>query len=239
MPLPHIQNIEAGYNRYDPMMGSIFQVQFSVPNAVFGKLSDSNAMVNLLGEQVTDISGLDAINKTTAAGSQKFLGVDVSFLNPTLDSTYCEFTVNLNLNLRNTTDAYVLRVFKLWSKLNYDMQSGARTLKTDYVCDFLNIYEANRNGYIWRKISFWDVLLVGVTGLDTLDYTATEARKLQCVFRSDYWDEELSTGLDGTEITLSPENIGEGSNTQPYYEGDYYGRKATSRNDGNGASGRS
>ena len=125
MPLPHLMNVEAGYNRYDPMMGSIFQIEFTVPNALVDAYSgqDINAELKLLSQQVTDVSGLDALQKTVAAGSQKFLGVDVSFLNATLDTTVADITVNLNLNLRNTTDAYVLRVFKLWSKLNYDLQS--------------------------------------------------------------------------------------------------------------------
>ena len=198
MPLPHIKNTEAGNNKFDPMMGSIFEIVFTVPAAMNAALGDVNKELTILTQQVTDVSGLDALQKTVAAGSQKFLGVDVSFLNPVLDNTYAEITVNLNLNLRNTIDAYVLRVFKLWSKLGYDLQSGARTLKKDYVADSLVVLEANRNGVIWRKATFKDVMLVGVTGLDTLDYTNNEARKLQCVFRSDYWDEELASDLDLT-----------------------------------------
>ena len=233
MPLPHLMNVEAGYNRYDPMMGSIFQIEFTVPNALVDAYSgqDINAELKLLSQQVTDVSGLDALQKTVAAGSQKFLGVDVSFLNATLDTTVADITVNLNLNLRNTTDAYVLRVFKLWSKLNYDLQSGARTLKKDYVCDSMVIYEANRNGVIWRKATFKDVMLTGVTGLETLDYTSNEARKLQCIFRSDYWDEELGTGLDGAqngEVAISQGDPRDFYHEKTYlYDSDYYGIRAT------------
>jgi len=189
--LPHIQNVKAGAGRFDPMISSVFRVQFLLPEMVKSVIGDDDELI--LSEQVTDITGLDALQKTVAAGQQKFLGVDVSFLNPVLDNTYAELTVNLNLNLRSVTDAYVLRVFKLWSKAGYDILSGARTLKNQY-CGSMIVYEANRNGIVWRKASFYDVMLTGVTGIDGLDYTQNEARKLTCTFRSDYWDEEIGGG---------------------------------------------
>ena len=201
MPLPHIQNVTAGREYYDPMMGSIFEVVFELPQLVKTGLqtlgiSDVESEIRLLTQQVTDISGLDALQKTVSPGQQKFLGVDVSFLNPALDNTYAELTVNLNLNLRNVTDAYVLRVFKLWGKLGYDLQSGTRTLKREYVAPYLKVLEANRNGVIWRIATFRDVLLTGITNIDNLDYTQNEARKLTCTFRSDYWDEEIGGGYN-------------------------------------------
>lgn len=223
MPLPHINNVDAGHNRYDPMMGSVFQIDFTVPAALSTYVNED--YVRLLTQQVTDVSGLDALQKTVQAGSQKFLGVDVSFLNTSLDNTYADITVNLNLNLKDTTDAYVLRIFKLWSKLNYDLQSGARTLKMDYVAPTMTIYEANRNGFIWRKATFKDVLLTGVTGLETLDYTSNEARKLQCVFRSDYWDEEYASDWNGNAAAdLEPSNVGEVPSDYPF-DSEFFGRR--------------
>lgn len=187
--LPHITNVSAGINKWDPMYQSVFEVYFSLPSAIASEFADTEA---ILTEQVTDVSGLDALQKTVQAGSQKFLGVDVSFLNTSLDNTYAELTINLNLNLREANDAYVLKVFKAWSKLGYDLADGTRTLKKDYVGDNLRIAEANRDGTIWRSFIFHDILLINVTGLDTLDYTNNEARKLSVQFRADYWDEDLS-----------------------------------------------
>lgn len=187
--LPHITNVSAGINKWDPMYQSVFEVYFSLPKAIASEFADTEA---ILTEQVTDVSGLDALQKTVQAGSQKFLGVDVSFLNTSLDNTYAELTINLNLNLREANDAYVLKVFKAWSKLGYDLADGTRTLKKDYVGDNLRIAEANRDGTIWRSFIFHDILLINVTGLDTLDYTNNEARKLSVQFRADYWDEDLS-----------------------------------------------
>jgi len=83
--LPHIKNTQAGNNFYDPMHSAIYEVYFTLPNALRSTFKDDEAV---LTEQVFSVSGLDALQKTVQAGSQRFFGVDVSFLNPTLESTY-------------------------------------------------------------------------------------------------------------------------------------------------------
>lgn len=161
--LPHIKNTQAGNNYYDPMHSAIFEVYFTLPVGIQDKFKDDEA---ILTEQVVSVAGLDALQKTVQAGSQKFFGVDVSYLNPTLETTYAELTVTFNLNLRNATDAYVLKVFKAWAKMGYDLDDGTRTLMADYVADNLRISEANRDGTIWRSYIFHKVM---VTNLHTTD----------------------------------------------------------------------
>lgn len=191
---PQLRNAAAGRHYYDPMHASIFEVTFSVPAAISAEFGNDEYL-QLLGEQVTTVSGLDALQKTAAAGEQKFFGASSSYLNPTLDNTYAEITVEFNLNIRNTTDAYVLRVFKEWAKLGYDLGTGERRLMKDYVANNLIIKEANRDGTVWRNVEFQKVMLTSVTGLDALDYTNNEARKLTVVFRSDIWNEQIEKGI--------------------------------------------
>ena len=187
--LPHIKNTQAGNNYYDPMHSSVFEVYFTLPTAIQDKFKEDEA---ILTEQVVSVSGLDALQKTVQAGSQKFLGVDVSYLNPTLETTYAELEIVFNLNIRNATDAYVLKLFKAWEKLGYDLSDGTRTLMADYVADNLRISEANRDGTVFRSYIFHKVLLTNVTGIDTLNYTDNEARTLTVQFRADWWDEDLA-----------------------------------------------
>jgi hypothetical protein len=186
--LPHIQQVTAGRELYDPMHQSIFEVSFELPDAIAQKFASD---VEILTEQVTAVSGLDALQKTVQAGQQKFLGVDVSFLNPVLDNTRAEFTITLNLNLRNAKDAYVLKVFKAWGKLGYDLSDGTRTLMKDYVANNLTINEANRDGTIWRSFIFHKVMLTNMEGLNELSYENNDARQITVSFVSDYWDEDL------------------------------------------------
>ena len=206
--LPHIKNIKSGYEYYDPVHNSIFEVNFTVPSALQKVFTQSSpdGIVHLLSEQVTEVSGLEALQKTTAAGSQKFHGVDVSFLNPTLDNTFADITVKFNLNLRKITDNFVLRLFKEWARVSYDLMTGARSLKADYVAQSMTIAEANRDGTIWRAYSFKDIMVTNIQGLQSLNYTSSEPQSLDVTFRSDYWEEVLATG-DTTGYGDIPQSV--------------------------------
>lgn len=185
--VPHVRSVKAGSNYYDPVNTAVFEVEFEFPGLITGKIGVDD--VKILTEQVTNVGGLDNLLKTPAAGQQKFFGADVSYLNPTLDNTYAEITIDFNLNLRNVTDNYVLDAFMQWRNLNYNLGNGARYLKKDYVAPFIEIKMANRDGTVWRVVKLWDVMLINITGLDGLDITTNESPKLQCTFRSDYWDD--------------------------------------------------
>ena len=196
--LPHIKNVKAGMGRWDPMHQSIFEIAFTVPEALADK-GITGEELEILTQQVVSVSGLDALQKVAGANSQKFLGVDVSFLNPTLESTTAELTVVFNLNLRDVTDAYVLKLFKEWGRLSYDIGNGKRSLKKDYVCESMHISEANRDGTVWREVIFKDVFITSLAGLETLDYTSSEARQLTVTFRADYWEEKTDNYEIGTD----------------------------------------
>ena len=110
-----------------------------------------------------------------------------------------DISITFNLNLRDGNDAYVLRLFKEWGRLSYDIGNGKRSLKKDYVCDTMHISEANRDGTVWREVIFKDVFITGLSNLDTLDYTSSEARQLTVTFRADYWEEKTSNYEIGTD----------------------------------------
>jgi hypothetical protein len=207
--LPHINNMHAGFNHWDPVHNSIFDVTFTVPQALLGG-GFSQEEVHLLQEQVTEVSGLEALQKTTAAGEQKFHGVTVSFLNPTLDTTAADITIKFNLNLKNVTDNYVLRLFKEWARLSYDLHNGTRALKANYVAESLTIAEANRDGTIWRAYAFHDVMVTAIAGLGTLNYVSNEAQSLDVTFRSDWWEEILATGADKSASAWVDQTNGRG-----------------------------
>jgi hypothetical protein len=172
----------------DPVHRSVFEVYFTLPPAIQQEFKQEEA---LLTEQVTNVTGLDALQKTPGVGEQKFFGVVSSFANPTFESTAADIEMQLNLNLRNVTDNFVLKVFKAWANLNYDLSDGTRTIKMDYIADNLRVAEANRNGEVWRSYIFHNLILNKVEGLNELDYTNNEAAKLTVGFRSDYWDDDM------------------------------------------------
>lgn len=187
--LPHIRNVQSGINKYDPNHKSIYEVYFTLPAAIQSEFKEDEAT---LTEQVTQVQGLDILQKTTPAGEQKFFGVTVSYLNPVLDTTAADLTIVFNLNLRNVTDNFVLKVFRAWENLSYDLSDGTRSIKTEYISDNMRIAEANRNGEIWRAYIFHHIMLTGVTGLEDLDYSSNDARTLTCTFRADFWDDDMA-----------------------------------------------
>lgn len=190
---PHIRAMAAGDSNklLDPVHNSIFEVTFELPAAVTSAGFNSEYLT-LLQEHVTEVSGLDALQKTPSAGSQKFMGVDVSYLNPYLDNTYADITITFNLNLRDNTDNYILKVFKAWSTICYDLHGHvARGLKADYVCKNITIAVANRDGSVWKNVKFKDVFITALSGLDTLSYGNNDAAQLQVTFRADWWEEVL------------------------------------------------
>lgn len=187
--LPHLTNIQSGINKWDPSHGSVYEVYFTLPDAIRAEFSEDEI---ILTEQVTDVSGLDQLIKTTPVNSQKFMGVDVSHHGPVMDNTYADITINLNLNLRNKIDNFVLKVFRAWENLNYNLADGTRTLLADYSADAMRIAVANRAGDVVRSIVFNRVLLTGISNIDTLDYSSNDPQKLQVTLRCDYWDDAMA-----------------------------------------------
>ena len=187
--LPHVRNIKSGVNRWDPNHSAVFEVYFTLPAAIQGQFAEDEA---ILTEQVTDVSGLDQLQKNTPVGKQRFMNVDVSHSSPVIDETRATITIVFNLNLRNVTDNFVLKVLMAWKNLNYNLADGTRTLKNTYVADNLRIAEANRDGTIWRSYVFHDVILGDITGIDTLNYDDNEARKITAVLISDFWDDDIA-----------------------------------------------
>lgn len=186
--LPHITNSQAGVNRWDPVHSNLFEVYFTIPEALRARFGADEA---ILTEQVQMIKGLGTIDKGPESGQQKFMGTTRSYLNPIPDSTSHELTVTFALNLRNKTDNFVYKLLKAWARLAFDISTGERTLKADYCADWLRVCYGNRAGDIYKDVIFKDVMLKGgITFLDELNYDTNEAQTIDVVFVSD-WAEDL------------------------------------------------
>ena len=193
MALPHIQNSEAGRNKYDPVHKSIYELYFTLPEAIRSRFAQDEA---LLTEHVLTVGGLDGLYKGVEADAQKFMGTSRSFLKPTVGDTFAEITVKFSLNLRNGTDNYIYKLFNAWKKLGYDMATGERHLKADYCADWLHLKVANRVGDVYHDVVMKDVMLVGAVVLSAdYDYAADDALELEVKFRTDWW-EERNAGED-------------------------------------------
>ena len=192
MSLPHITNSEAGVNKYSPVFKNIFEVYFTLPGALaneFGKTEQ------LLTQHVTKISGLGALNRAPATGTQKFMGTDRSYIQPKLDSTRAEIEVTLSLNLGgdNQVDNYIYKLFRKWAALGYNQNDGTRHLKRDYCAEYLKVSIANPVGDIYHEVIFKDVMINGELsgGFEDLDYESADHLELTVKFVSDWWKETI------------------------------------------------
>ena len=188
--LPHITNSQAGRNKYEVLYKNIFEVQFTLPEALRTAFGQDEA---ILSEHVLSVEGLSALDKAPEANvQQKFMGTTRTYLASGIDDTSAEITVKFSLNLRNGTDNFIYKLFKAWGKLGYDIATGEKSLKTDYTADFMRIVVGNRAGDIYREVIFKDVMLNGpVEGMgDNLDYgTSNEVMELTVKFKTDWWQE--------------------------------------------------
>ncbi len=187
MALPHIRNSQAGVNKWDPVHNAMFEVYFTVPEPLRAEYAKDEM---LLTEHVTKVSGLDSLNKAPETSTQKFMGTDRSYINPTLDSTRAEVSVEFTLNLRNKVDNYVFKLFKAWSNLGYNLSNGERSNKVDYCADWMRIAVANRTGDVFRDVLLKDVMMNGsIEGLSDLDYNSNDAQTITVKFVADDWDD--------------------------------------------------
>lgn len=186
MALPHIQNSEAGRNKYDIVNKNCYELVFTLPVPLQAKFGQDTAVIT---EHVLKVSGLDQLSKAPETDTQKFMGTDRSFLKTKMDQTRAIITVDLSLNLRNAVDNYIYKLFKAWARLGYNLTTGERSLKKDYASAWLKISRANQVGDIYEEIVFKDAILDGgiESGMSDLDYDSADAETISVKFVSDWW----------------------------------------------------
>ena len=194
MALPHITNSQAGVNRWDPTHVNLYEVYFTLPEALKAEFGQDEALIT---EHVLSISGIGAVQKTATTGQQKFMGTTRTYIEPGVDDTSAELEVKFSLNLRNGTDNFIYKLFKAWSRLGYDINTGAKELKKDYVADWLEIKIANRKGDVYEDVVFKDVMLAdSIDGLNEYNYDTREAQELTVKFKSDWWTDVDAGGTE-------------------------------------------
>lgn len=185
MSLPHITNSQAGRNKWDPVYKNMFEVYFTLPEALRAQFGRDEQLITEHVIKVT-FSGID---KGVEVTNQKFMGTTRSYLNSKMDDTSIEISIDLTLNLREGLDAYIYKLFKAWKNLGYDLSTGATTLKTGYCADWLKVSIANRANDVIREIVFKDVIMKGgIEGWEEMDYSQTgDLVQLTVKFQSDWW----------------------------------------------------
>jgi hypothetical protein len=185
----HYKNSKAASSLYEVVSPALFEVDFTFPNLIKNDGIDTELMF----QHVRSISGLDGVNPTVGNVVQKFKFAERHYASAGPDKTSLELTITYTLNLNDTHENYIYNMLRKWYNLIYNPQNGQMLTKKQYADgSMMRIYEHDRNGAIWRKITCYDFFpSTPPTGLNDDNYDSVgDAKTVSITFIVDDWVEQ-------------------------------------------------
>lgn len=185
----HYKNSKAASNLYEVVSPALFEVDFTFPTLIKNDGIDTELMF----QHVRSISGLDGVNPTVGNVVQKFKFAERHYASAGPDKTSLELTITYTLNLNDTHENYIYNMLRKWYNLIYNPQNGQMLTKKQYAeGSMMRIYEHDRNGAIWRKITCYDFFpSTPPTGLNEDNYDSVgDAKTVSITFIVDDWVEQ-------------------------------------------------
>lgn len=185
----HYRNSEAARDMYEVVSPAMFEVYFTFPTF----LSISGTQTELLFQHVRSISGLDGVTPTVGNVVQKYKFAERHYAAAGPDKTSLELTITYTLNLNSSHENYVYNMLRKWYNLVYNPQNGQMLTKDIYAGgSLMEIYEHDRNGTVWRKITCYNFFpSTPPTGLNEDNYDSVgDAKTVSITFIVDDWVEQ-------------------------------------------------
>jgi hypothetical protein len=181
--LPHYRNSKAAMNKFEPVYNSQFEVLLTPPPAVGGW--------ELVMENVTKIGGLE-VNKVPTVVEQSYKFAKRSFAGGIIEDTRISITLDFEVNLDDANSAYVYKALRKWCDLIYDPLTGRMGIKKDYAGGPMIVNMFNKNGDIYRQLTFPTVFpITAITPIE-LDYSSNDIYKItDFTLQADYWEEAI------------------------------------------------
>lgn len=183
--LPHYRNSVAAMNKYEPVYQSQFEILLTPPPAV------SNWQ--LVMENVTNIGGIE-VNKLPGVQEQTYKFARRSFAGGAPESTTVDVTLDFEVNLDDANSAYVYKALRQWCDIIYDPLTGRMGIKKDYAGGPMIINYFNKNGDIYRQLTFPTVFpTTAIAGFgNEANFTEAGVYKITgFTLRADYWEETI------------------------------------------------
>lgn len=187
MALPHIKHSSPINPDWEAVTNNYFEVSIIPPQSIAN--AGGQDIQQLLLKSVQSIGGLDGVNPSVEAFTQKYKFSDRSYPGvPT--QTFMDLTLTFTMNLRDITDNYIYNALRAWTKMIYNANDGRMSIGNVYRGQMI-IRQADRAGHVWRQITCNRIFPTGqITGLGDLNYTQNEAATLSITFRVDQWDDQ-------------------------------------------------
>ena len=191
----HYRNSTAATQMYEVVSPALFEVDLTFPTILSG---DNSIQPELIIEHVRSVSGLDGLTPSVANVVQKYKYAERHYAAAGPDKTSLELAITYTLNLNDDHQNYVYNMLRKWYNLIYNPQNGQMLTKKQYAGgSVLKIYEHDRNGAIWRKITCFNFFpSTPPTGLNDDNYDSMgDAKTVSMTFMVDDWVEE-TIGMD-------------------------------------------
>ena len=191
----HYRNSTAATQMYEVVSPALFEVDLTFPTILSG---DNSIQPDLIIEHVRSVSGLDGLTPSVANVVQKYKYAERHYAAAGPDKTSLELAITYTLNLNDDHQNYVYNMLRKWYNLIYNPQNGQMLTKKQYAGgSVLKIYEHDRNGAIWRKITCFNFFpSTPPTGLNDDNYDSMgDAKTVSMTFMVDDWVEE-TVGLE-------------------------------------------
>ena len=191
----HYRNSDAAVNMWEVVSPALFEVYLQFPTLI---ASDKKIKSELMFQHVRSITGLDGLTPTISNVVQKYKYAERHYAGAGPDKTSLELTITYTLNLNNAHENYIYNMLRKWYDLVYNPQNGQTLVKKDYAGGSrLFIYEHDRDGSIWRKITCFNIFpSTPPTGLNDDNYDSTgDAKTVSITFIVDDWVEQTE-GLE-------------------------------------------
>ncbi len=181
--LPHYRNSKASMNKFEPVYNAQFEVTLQPPPAV--------ADWALVMEQVLKVGGVD-VNRLPAVVEQKYKSAKRSFAGGMVDNTTVDVQLDFEVNLNDSNSMYVYKALRRWCDLIYDPLTGKMGLKREYTGGPMIINYFNKNGDIFRRVTFPVCFpTTPITPIES-DYSNNEIYRITgFTLRCDYWEETI------------------------------------------------
>ena len=200
----HFKNSVAATEGYEVVSPALFEVYITLPTLV---TDDTNYPVKSVGEKkygelllehVRSVSGLDGLTPTVGTVVQKYKFAERHYAAAGPDKTSLELALTFTMNLDDAHQNYIYNMLRKWYDLIYNPQNGQMLTKKQYTAgSFLEIYEHDRNGAIWRKVKCFNFFpSTPPTGLNENNYDSVgDAKTVSITFMVDNWVEH-SVGME-------------------------------------------
>lgn len=174
----HVQNSEAGREKFEPILNSLFKVTFIAPPLVLAEPLLTEHVISCTGWKDP---GPEAIQQQHYSAIRNFASTDVD------NTQTIEITFSLNLNKLNQN--YVLKAIKAWRKAVFNPLTGEFGLKADYAGQLV-VDRKNKKGFTIYSRTLHNAWPSGdITGMDDFDITNSEPVTLVQPFTGDYYTE--------------------------------------------------